>query len=343
MRRLKLFRCGALLTLAVALAPHLASAQTADTLTLSGTFDMEELQQYGGPVGADLAEVFATGNAHWWSLTLYGVTYSHDYSYWEWYDEYGYLTYADEQYITRVHATSFDLQFFGFDGDLLNQVVGSPLTRGDLAGGACLELSNGSYFDVYDEWGGGSYARWALGLAPPEPAGVSFFASGWTWPRFPTDANDFPVAMPQRVTSDRTVIRDRRPGNDGALLSYTNVMDVGSAGPFPPRVYITDRSVREGNKGTTRLDLPVTLSWPTDDTVTVNYATSNGTALAKSDYTATSGTLTFPAGETSRTISVAIKADRKREPDETFTVSLSGAVGATIYYWRATVTILNDD
>jgi hypothetical protein len=53
--------------------------------------------------------------------------------------------------------------------------------------------------------------------------------------------------------------------------------------------------------------------------------------------------LTFQPGETSRTISVSIKGDRKREADETFSVNLSNAVGATIDDGVATVTILNDD
>jgi endoglucanase len=53
--------------------------------------------------------------------------------------------------------------------------------------------------------------------------------------------------------------------------------------------------------------------------------------------------LTFQPGETSRTISVSIKGDRKREANETFSVQLSNAVGATIDDGVATVTILNDD
>lgn len=339
MRRLKLFRCGALLTLAVALAPHLASAQTPDTLSISGTYYMNELRQFGGTVGDDLADVYASGNVHWWSLTLHGVTISHDHSHFEWYDEFGHVVSFDEQYITRVHATSFDFQFFGQDAEVLNDVVSSHLTGGEVTGGAFLELLNGSYFD-YNFYDGGTYAQWRFGL--DSPSGLSFGAVGGH-PLFSTDADGYPVVGPLRLRSDSFYIADYRPGNSGALISYYSVMDIGSAGPFPPRVLIDDVSVREGKKGTTRLDLPVTLSWPTDDTVTVNYATSNGTALAKSDYTATSGTLTFLPGETSRTIAVAIKGDRKREPDETFTVSLSGAVGATIYFWRATATILNDD
>ncbi len=217
MRRLKLFRCGALLTLAFALTPHLASAQTADTLSISGTYYMNELRQFGGTVGDDLAEVFASGNVHWWSLTLHDVTLAHDHSYFEWYDEFGNVVSVEEQYITRVHATSFDFQFFGRDAEMLNDVVSNHLTGGEVTGGAFLELLNGSYYNFYD---GGTYAQWRFGL--DSPTGISFGAVG-AHPLFSTDA------------------------------------------------------------------------------------------------------------------------DRKREGDETFTVSLSGAVAATIYYWRATVTILNDD
>jgi hypothetical protein len=113
--------------------------------------------------------------------------------------------------------------------------------------------------------------------------------------------------------------------------------------PTPPALRILDASALEGNKGTSRLDLPVTLSRMSSDTVTVQYATANGTALAKQDYTATSGTLTFQPGQTSRTISIAVKTDRKREPHEAFTVRLSNPVGATIDDGVATATILNDD
>ena len=69
----------------------------------------------------------------------------------------------------------------------------------------------------------------------------------------------------------------------------------------------------------------VTLSLQAADDVTVNYATSNGTATAGSDYTATSGTLTIAAGETTGTISVPILEDSLVEPAETFNLTLSSA------------------
>ncbi len=343
MRRLNILCSASAVALAGLLAPRGALAQDADTFSISGTFYMNELAQYAGTVGDDLAEVFARGNVHWWSLTLHGVTYSHDYASWESRDEFGDLVAFNEEFITRVHATSFDFQFFGPDAEALNNVVSSQLAGGHLSDGGFLELLNGWGFNAYDEWGGGAYATWRFGLAPfDRPAGVGFSALAWYYPLFSTDADGYPVVEPLRVSSS-FYISDYRPGNSGALISHYSVMDIGSAGPFPPRVQIDDASVVEGNRGTVQLTVPVTLSWSAADTVTVRFATANGTALAKQDYTATSGTLTFQPGVTSRTISILIKVDRKREPHETFTVQLSNAVGATIYEWRATATILNDD
>jgi hypothetical protein len=77
--------------------------------------------------------------------------------------------------------------------------------------------------------------------------------------------------------------------------------------------------------------------------VTVQYATTGGTATAGGDYTATSGTLTIPAGSTSSTIAVPILGDATIEPDETFMVNLSVPTNATIGTGTGTGTILNDD
>ncbi len=58
--------------------------------------------------------------------------------------------------------------------------------------------------------------------------------------------------------------------------------------------------------------------------VTVKYATANGTAQAGSDYTATSGVLTFPAGQLARTVGVAVRGERVKEGHETFFVNRPG-------------------
>ncbi len=337
MSRLTLARWVAALMLAVVTPPPSASAQEADTLSISGTFNMDQLS---GTVGADLAAVYTHDNAHVWTLTLYGVTYSYE----EIYDHENDIDY----YFTRVHAASFDIEFFGPDAGVLNEVVSSQLTRSSLGDDVFLELRN-----VYSY--GGLYpgdSSWDLELLPFDAStGITFLAGAWdrylTGVWFPTDETGYgyPVVEPQRITSQQTSIRDSRNGNSGALLSYDDLVDIGSSGPpdLPPTLRILDGSVREGNRGTNRLDLTVTLSRTSSDMVSVNYATASGTALVNKDYYATSGTLTFWPGQTQGTISIPIKTDRKRERNETFSVQLSNAVGATIDDGVATATILNDD
>lgn len=87
----------------------------------------------------------------------------------------------------------------------------------------------------------------------------------------------------------------------------------------------------------------VSLSSPSAVPVTVNYATADGTALAGSDYTAASGTLTFAPGVTSLTVLVATIDNALGEPTETFTVTLSDPVGGTIGDGQGVATILDNE
>ena len=95
----------------------------------------------------------------------------------------------------------------------------------------------------------------------------------------------------------------------------------------------------------TQVQLTVTRGAGSDGAVTVDYATSDGSATAGSDYTVTSGTLSFAAGETSKNITVPILDDATYEGDETFTVNLSNATGGATLGTptSATVTIQEDD
>jgi len=70
------------------------------------------------------------------------------------------------------------------------------------------------------------------------------------------------------------------------------------------------------------------LSRPSLLPVSVSYATSNLTASSGSDYAAASGSLTFAAGETTKTVSVATRTDSVVEADEAFTMRISGVTGA---------------
>jgi hypothetical protein len=110
-----------------------------------------------------------------------------------------------------------------------------------------------------------------------------------------------------------------------------------------PRLQIGDAIVTEGNTGTVAATLTVTLSTASTQPVTVTYTTANGTATAGSDYQATSGTLTFAPGQTSKTITVLVNGDRLPEPNETFVVKLSSPTNATIAEGQGVGTILDDE
>ena len=126
------------------------------------------------------------------------------------------------------------------------------------------------------------------------------------------------------------------PGRvQGALSATASVRD-----DDPPLLTIADE---RGAESCESLTFSVGLSGPSAREVTVDYAVTDATATAGMDYTADDGTLTFAAGVTERTITVAIENDNLDEPpEETFTVALSGAVNARGSP-SATGTIEDDD
>ncbi len=107
-----------------------------------------------------------------------------------------------------------------------------------------------------------------------------------------------------------------------------------------PRIAIGDVRVAEAE---TTARFTVSLASAAAQTVTVAFATASGTASGGSDYDAASGTLTFAAGETSRTIDVRVHADASAENDETFLVTLREPSGATIETAAAAGIIEDDD
>ncbi len=112
--------------------------------------------------------------------------------------------------------------------------------------------------------------------------------------------------------------------------------------PPTPTLTISDQVGFEPTSGSGTFTLVATLSSASTQSVTVNYATSNGSATAGADYTQANNTLTFAAGETSKTILVTVLADTPNdERDETFTVTLSSPSGATLARSQATATIVD--
>ncbi|MDQ1480111.1 MAG: hypothetical protein QOI44_972, partial [Actinomycetota bacterium] len=108
-------------------------------------------------------------------------------------------------------------------------------------------------------------------------------------------------------------------------------------------VAIGNASAIEGNADARQISLAVTLSDVSASDVSVDYATTPITATAGSDFTATSGTLTIPAGSITGFVPVDINGDITQEATETFSVTLTNAVGATLGRAVGNATITNDD
>ena len=123
--------------------------------------------------------------------------------------------------------------------------------------------------------------------------------------------------------------------SDGRMLEGPLSVTV----PGPAALSVADAEVDE--EPGAKLAFAVTLDRARHAAVTVDYASADGTAVAGEDYTAKSGSLNFAAGETAKTVELAVLDDSHDEGSETMTLTLSNASGARIADGSATGTINN--
>ena len=144
---------------------------------------------------------------------------------------------------------------------------------------------------------------------------------GWHIEVDPTGNGEVTITLPETTDCDDSgaICTD-----DSRKLSHPTSATVAG----PPAISIDDATVQEADGAV--LAFTATLSHASSRTVTVDYATSDGSAHAGSDYTATSGALTFNAGDTSQTVQVTVLTDSEDESQETLTLSLSNPSQATL-------------
>ena len=172
---------------------------------------------------------------------------------------------------------------------------------------------------------------------------VSTSADGTTWTeRFATTTGDGGV---DEIATGGDTLRYVRVHGTARVNAYGySLYEVAVNGEFTERAVataVTAQSMRE--RGTAVVK--VRLNKPHTAPVTVRYATVDGTAKGGEDFTAASGTLTFPAGSTEQTVSVKGVNDTADEPNEAFDVVLSAPSAGTILGTRTktTVMVLDDD
>ena len=207
------------------------------------------------------------------------------------------------------------------------------------AGGGSFELQ----FRLSEEPAGLSYRTVGSGLFQVTGASIGRAwrlqrgdNTGWGLRVEPSGFGD--VTLTVRATTDCA-------GTPGVCTSDGRMLGGGLQARIagPPTLSVADAEVDE-NSGAT-LDFEVTLSRALNETVTVGYGTADVSASAGADYTSMSGTLTFAAQETSKTVSVAVLNDGHDEGSETMTLSLSSPSPTRVKLAdaQATGTINNQD
>ncbi|HYR51471.1 MAG TPA: Calx-beta domain-containing protein [Candidatus Dormibacteraeota bacterium] len=154
-------------------------------------------------------------------------------------------------------------------------------------------------------------------------------------------SDDKTLWVVQEYGKNRTGTND---GTTGANSSRWSTYWASVAG-VPTVTLAPGPSLSEGNAGNTAFQFTVNFSNPPPLPMTVNYQTSDGTAtVADNDYQSATGTLAVPPGTPSGLITINVIGDTKVEPNETFTLTLTGAANGVIGSPNtATGTILNDD
>lgn len=141
--------------------------------------------------------------------------------------------------------------------------------------------------------------------------------------------------------ADETVLIRLGTPSNAQLTTPSEVTVVISDDDSPPAISMqTNYSISEGSGS---LVVEVTLSGISGQPVSVDYATSDGSATAGVDYVAASGTLTFAPNDTSETITIQISPDLLDEIDESFTLTLSNPVNTVLNTISANIIITDDD
>lgn len=196
---------------------------------------------------------------------------------------------------------------------------------------------------------GGQSATGTVTLSAVAPSGGAVVALASASSAFSVPAS---VTVPQGVRTASFTIRTTAPSTatTGTLsatyagVRQTTAFTVNPASQSLPSLSIGNVLVTEGNSGTKLATFTVRLSASSASNVTYAIATANGSAIAGSDYVARSlGGQTITAGQTSRTFSVTLNGDTRRESNEAYYVRLGSVTGATVADGQATGVILNDD
>lgn len=155
---------------------------------------------------------------------------------------------------------------------------------------------------------------------------------------------NFTATLTNAVTAGQIVTATASETQIGSLYSRTSEFSPCLTVSPPPGEVKLSSAAYGASESNANVAIIVSRINGSSGTITVNYATSNGTAAAGEDYSATSGTLTFAGGETAKLLSIPVLNDSKDEPDETLNVTISNPTGgATLANPSTAVVTLTDN
>jgi hypothetical protein len=187
--------------------------------------------------------------------------------------------------------------------------------------------------------------RWSTGGGTASPGSDYVSASGTLrWSAGSATTRQISISIRGDVVDepDQTFIVTLSAPVNATIGTGSSTVTIADDDPAP-RIVIADSLKLEGASGTSQMIFIVVLDRRSELPVTVGFTTVDGTARAGTDYLSRSGVLTFAPGITAVPLAVTIMGDRVREPNERFTVRLSGPANASILRGTATGTIVNDD
>jgi subtilisin-like proprotein convertase family protein len=163
---------------------------------------------------------------------------------------------------------------------------------------------------------------------PAGQSGVTF-----TIPTLTNNAN---------TNNTKFTVQISNPTNGAAIARSTGTGLIVDSKGDQPSAFINDIVAQDATSGTASYSFTVSLSAPSVTNVSVDYTTVDGTAIAGTDYTKASGTLTIAKGQSSGTITVSVNGTAVVEPNKFFTLQLSNPIGVSLFNSTAVATILND-
>jgi hypothetical protein len=175
-------------------------------------------------------------------------------------------------------------------------------------------------------------------------AGTDYTAASGTLTFAPGDTTEsvtFPTAGNGLDQSDRSLSVTLSGPSNGVIIDGTASVTIIDDDPIA--ISVSSDSVDEASAGSIIAQFDVTLSAPSTQTISVNYTTTDGSAVAPADYSPAFGTLTFVPGDMVETIPVEVIDDGDYESTEGFTMDLTGPVNASISDGSGAGTITDDE